>query len=147
MKIICPLFVFLITSQTLVSQAVLTPEKDSLQETPAATVVFDSTFYDFGKARQGDVIRHVFHFTNRGPAPYIIQDVKTTCGCTVPEWSRDTVLSGAAGKIQVDFNTNDKVGRQLKIIRVIGNSTPPEVVLQLSGEIKGPKKKKPKGQR
>ena len=91
------------------------------------------------------MVRHTFRFTNRGPEPYIIADVKTTCGCTVPEWTRDTIPSGGNGEVRVDFNTNDKVGRQLKIIRVIGNSTPPEMVLQLSGEIRVPKKRKSKG--
>lgn len=115
--------------------------KDTL---PVAKVVFDSTFFEFGKARQGDTVRHVFRFTNLGPGPYLISDAKTTCGCTVPEWPKDTIQPGGKGEIRVDFNTGGKAGRQLKVIRVVGNTNPPEIMLQVSGEIRVPKKRKVK---
>ena len=121
------------------------PAGDSVLSRPVAEIAFDSTFYDFGKVKQGDMVRHVFHFTNKGRQPYFIQDVKTTCGCTVPEWTRDTIRPGGAGEVRVDFNTGGKSGRQLKIIRVVGNTAPPEMILQLGGEIKVSKKRKPGG--
>ena len=121
------------------------PAGDSTLARPVAEIACDSTFYDFGKVKQGEMVRHTFHFTNKGSRPYVIQDVKTTCGCTVPEWPRDTIPPGGAGEVRVNFNTGGKSGRQLKIIRVVGNTSPPEMILQLGGEIKVPRKRKAGG--
>lgn len=122
-----------------------TAARDSALSTPVAEIAFDSAFYDFGKVKQGETVRHTFHFTNKGNQPYVIQDVKTTCGCTVPEWTRDSIPPGGAGEVRVDFNTGGKSGRQLKIIRVVGNTSPPEMILQLGGEVKVPRKRKTGG--
>lgn len=118
---------------------------DSLPVHPVTIITYDSSFYEFGKVMQGAMVRHTFHFTNTGKEPYLIEDVKTTCGCTVPVWTRDTIAPGGTGEVHVDFNTGGKSGRQLKIIRVVGNTEPGEMILQLSGEIKIPKKRKAKG--
>ncbi len=142
MKILYSFAIFVLAVQTLEGQAVSAPLHDSLPAPAAAEVVYDSTFYEFGKVNQGKMVKHTFHFTNQGPEPYLIREVKTTCGCTVPDWTRDTIPPGGKGEVRVDFDTAGKVGRQLKIIRVIGNSAPSEVMLQLSGEIKVRKKRK-----
>ncbi len=122
-------------------------QTDSLPALPTARIVVDSSFYDFGTVKQGAIVRHVFHFTNAGSAPLVISTVKTSCGCTVPEWPKDSVPAGGKGEIKVEFNTADKSGRQLKVLWVVANTSPADTPLQVSGEIKVPKKrKKPQGQ-
>lgn len=90
------------------------------------------------------MVKQTFHFTNTGKDSLVISNVKVTCGCTVPEWPKEPIPPGGKGEIKVGFNTTDKVGRQLKILRVIANTQPVETILQIGGEVMVVKKKKQK---
>lgn len=60
--------------------------------------------FDFGKIPQGKPVTHVFWFTNTGKAPFSLENVQASCGCTTPEWSKDTVKPGETSKITVGYN-------------------------------------------
>ena len=135
----------LLLSGTLAGQTASTPATDSLPAQPTAVITYDSAFYDFGTVKQGVMVKRTFRFTNTGTDSLRITDVKTTCGCTVPEWPRQPVAPGGTGEIKVEFNTADKSGRQLRILRVVANTDPAETILQMGGEIKIAKKKRSKG--
>ena len=85
--------------------------------------MFSEDRHEFGDIIQGDVIEHVFEFTNSGNAPLVLQDVKTTCGCTVPEWPRTPLAPGATAELKVKFNSAGKIGIQNKVITVVSNAT------------------------
>ena len=53
-------------------------------------ILFAENSFDFGDITQGDKVEHVFEFENVGNEALIISDVRTTCGCTAPEWPRET---------------------------------------------------------
>ena len=55
-------------------------------------LVFDAESFDFGKIKQEVPATHKFEFTNTGSMPVIISDVKASCGCTTPGWSKEPVL-------------------------------------------------------
>ena len=122
------------------------PQTDSLPAHRKTVITYDSAFYDFGAVRQGVMVKRTFRFTNTGADSLVVSDVKTTCGCTVPEWPKEPIPPGGKGEIKVEFNTADKVGRQLRILRVIANTEPVETMLQLGGEIKVVRKKKTKNE-
>jgi len=86
-------------------------------------IVFSEDRHEFGDIIQGDVIEHVFEFTNSGNAPLVLQDVKTTYGCTVLEWPRTPLAPGATAELKVKFNSAGKIGIQNKVITVISNAT------------------------
>ena len=50
--------------------------------------------HDFGKIKQGTPVSHEFKFTNKGKVPLIIANVRASCGCTTPDWSKDPVPPG-----------------------------------------------------
>lgn len=133
----------LLSVGVLAGQTSPTPPSDSLLVQPT-TIAYDSAFYDFGTVKQGVMVKRIFHFTNTGKDSLVISNVKVTCGCTVPEWPKEPIPPGGKGEIKVGFNTADKVGRQLKILRVIANTEPAETILQIGGEVIMVKKKKPK---
>jgi hypothetical protein len=139
-------FIFcLFLSGILSAQVADTLKTDSLLIRPITTIAYDSAFYDFGTVKQGVMVKRTFHFTNTGADSLVISDVKTTCGCTVPEWPKEPIPPGGKGEIKVEFNTADKSGRQLRILQVVANTDPVETLLQMGGEIKVVKKKKSKG--
>ena len=77
-----------------------------------------------------------FEFTNTGDAPLIITDAKSTCGCTVPSFSREPILPGKTGKIDVKYNMNP--GTIRKTITLETNATnyaEGKVAIKIKGEV------------
>ena len=138
-------FICFLLSGALSGQSTAAPA-DTLPARPVTGIAIDSSFFDFGTVKQGVMVKRTFRFTNTGADSLVITDVKTTCGCTVPDWPKQPVPPGGKGEIKVEFNTANKSGRQLRILRVVANTSPAESLLQMGGEIKVAKKKKPQGQ-
>lgn len=69
------------------------------------SVTFDKTTHDFGEIMNGTPVETVFTYTNSGKSPLVVTDIKSTCGCTVPQgWSREPLLPGASSQFTVKFN-------------------------------------------
>lgn len=96
-----------------------TVESESLT---GAKIFFAETSFDFGEITQGDKVEHVFEFENTGTEPLILSDVRTTCGCTAPEWPREPVMPKEKSQIRVIFNSSGKRGQQNKVITVMSNA-------------------------
>jgi hypothetical protein len=102
----------------------------------ATSVEFENEEYDFGKAKDGEIVRHTFTFTNTGKDPLTIQRAKASCGCTVPTWSKEPIAPGESGSIDIEFNTTHKVGLQTKTVIVTGNFEGNiNKVLRIKGEV------------
>lgn len=107
------------------------------EEIPEMT--FESTELEFGKVLDGDLVEHTFEFVNTGKAPLILSAVEPSCGCTVPKsWPKNPVLPGETGKIEVTFDSKNRVGKINKTITVIANTAPANTILKLTGEVVGP---------
>lgn len=61
----------------------------------------------------------VFHFTNDTDQSITIEDVRTSCGCTVPTLSKNTYLPGETGEISATFTFDGRIGEQRKTITVV----------------------------
>lgn len=99
-------------------------------------IQFDEMKYDFGSAKQGDVVKHVFKFKNVGTQPLVISNIGVSCGCTTPEWTKDPVMPGKTGTITANFNTAGKMGVQNKVLTVESNSAGGNAMVSLVGEVK-----------
>lgn len=102
-------------------------------------IEFKDSVYNFGTISQGQVVKYVFHFKNTGKSSLVLQDVRPTCGCTVPKnWPKDPIAPGESGKIEVAFDSAGKQGKVTKSIRVVANTKPTITVLKLEGTINAP---------
>jgi hypothetical protein len=75
----------------------VTPVADSTKPV-AESISLKETEYDFGKIPQGKPVTHVFEFKNIGTTPFALDNVQASCGCTTPEWKKDTIPPGATSK-------------------------------------------------
>lgn len=96
---------------------------------------FTETRFHFGEVKEGEKVSHTFMFKNTGTADLVIANVSPSCGCTIPEWSKEPVKPGADGKIDVTFNTAGKSGMQSKTISILANTVPSTRVLTISAEV------------
>ena len=100
--------------------------------TPQDSIIFETTTHDYGTIVQGSDGTCTFNFTNKGKAPIVLNDVKASCGCTIPEWTRTPVAPKGKGSIKVTYNTGN-VGTFTKSITVNSNAKNSPVVLIIKG--------------
>lgn len=83
---------------------------------------FEQTTHDFGNIKEGPEATYSFKFTNTGKSPLIIQRCSASCGCTIPKWSKDPIMPGKTGTIDVKFNSKGRVGSFTKTIYIQSNA-------------------------
>jgi len=97
-------------------------------------IAFENPDFDFGKIFRGEKVEHVYKFKNIGKCELVIDEVKTSCGCTVPVITSLNTSHNETGKIKVLFNTKSKVGKITnKIIVKSNDPDTPEYELTISG--------------
>jgi hypothetical protein len=74
-------------------------------------------------------------FTNTGDQPVKISNVKASCGCTTPFWTREEVLPGESGKITARYNTRNRPGNFTKTLRITSNAEEANMVLYIKGNV------------
>ena len=95
---------------------------------------WEESVHDFGKIKQGVPVTATFTFTNTGTQPILISDAKASCGCTVPEFSKEPVAPGAKGIVKATYNA-EKVGHFDKDVTVFSNASAVDVKLKIKGEV------------
>lgn len=100
-----------------------------------AKIAFEETEFNFGEVNEGDIVTHVFNFTNIGKVPLVIGEARSSCGCTVPEYPKTPIAPGERGSLKVRFNTLDKPEAQVKIVTVVANTYPSHTELRLVGYV------------
>lgn len=88
---------------------------------PVTKMKFEEKEFDFGEITEGDKVTHVFKYTNEGDVPLTITNVRTTCGCTAPNWRREPLAPGETADLTVTFNSAHKKGTQVKRVTVSAN--------------------------
>lgn len=67
-------------------------------------ITFEEEEFDFGTIEKGTRVEHLFKFKNTGDAPLTIVDAKSSCGCTVPTWTKGAIAPGEGGEMLVKFD-------------------------------------------
>jgi len=99
-----------------------------------AMIDFKTEVIDYGTITQNSDGMRIFTFTNKGNAPLIISDVKTSCGCTVPTYSKEAILPGNEGQLKIKYDTK-RLGNFTKTITVISNAKKGRKTLKIKGNI------------
>jgi len=107
-----------------------------VDNTPKTTLEFKETEHDWGELIDGDKAQHTFEFTNTGSNPLIISSAKGSCGCTVPKWPKEPIAPGETGKIDVEFASKNKKGKQTKTVTITANTEPAKTFLKVSSTVK-----------
>lgn len=100
-------------------------------------IVFNEINHDFGKVKQGTEINYEYKFKNEGKGKLILTSVRPSCGCTgVTLDSKVEYEEGESGIIKISFNTQGRLGIQLKNVFVNTNDPiNPQVNLSIRCEI------------
>lgn len=93
-------------------------------------LVFNKISHDFGKARQYDLLKTIFFYTNKGTNTLEIIKVHVGCGCTASEVSKKVLKQNEYGELAVTLNTGAFSGSVTKFLRV--ETSPPVPLGNLS---------------
>ncbi len=126
-KILTLLFISLIISSCNSSE-----KKE--KEAPMASIQFLDTFHNFGDISYASNGRCYFEFTNTSKENLIINNVRSTCGCTRPEWPQKPIRPGKKGQIGITYNTKIS-GNFYKSITVYSNTEESPTKLFVKGNV------------
>jgi hypothetical protein len=80
---------------------------------------FEKDTYDFGEiAEEGGYAETTFEFINEGDKPVKIYNVKASCGCTTPGWSKEEIMPGDTGFVKARYNPRNRPGRFRKSLNI-----------------------------
>lgn len=102
-----------------------------------AVIRFNKQDYDFGIIQLKNEVEYSFEFSNPGKTPLVINNVKTSCGCTAVEWTRRPVKPGNHGTITVRYDAATP-GIFHKEITVYYNGPGSPVMLKINGKVEYP---------
>lgn len=95
-------------------------------------ISFSKQEHNFGKLPVGKPVAYEFEFTNIGSKPLILSEVKASCGCTTPSWTKEPILPGQKGTVKAQYNMA-REGSYRKTVTV--KTADGEVItLHISGE-------------
>ncbi len=104
-----------------------------------AEIKFDKLTHNFGTFSEKDpVVSCTFVFTNVGEQDLVINQAMASCGCTVPEYTKQPVKPGQQGEIKVTYNGTGKFpGHFKKSITVRTNGAVEMTRLYIEGDMEG----------
>ena len=103
---------------------------------PKTKVQFDKEMHDFGEIAQGEIVETTFSIKNIGQNDLYIVDAHGSCGCTVPEVTKEAIKPGEAAPINVKFDSNGKSGEVTKTIMITCNTAKVVENIKIKASIK-----------
>lgn len=97
---------------------------------------FENPTRDFGTIREADgPVSHTFTGVNRSDKPLVILDVVTSCGCTVPRFSKQPILPGGKTEITVTYDPANRPGIFNKDLTVYSSERKKIATLTVQGSV------------
>lgn len=85
-----------------------------------STIKWVSTIIDLGEVPLNVPAKAIFEFSNISSEPVFITSVRSSCGCTVPDYSKEPVLPKISSTVSVIYNAK-ALGAFQKTVTVITN--------------------------
>ncbi|MEQ9307329.1 MAG: DUF1573 domain-containing protein [Marinoscillum sp.] len=133
MRVLASLFIL------CVGFGVVAQGSDTEETQNGPQITFSESTHAFGDIQQGDRVTHTFSYENTGNEALIISDVRTTCGCTATNWSREPLAPGESADITVNFNSRGKMGMQNKVVTIMSNAVNNNERIKITANILPPK--------
>lgn len=121
--------------ENLTSALEIPTSDGKVNESDMANIEFEKTTHDFGKVKEGEIIEYGFKFKNSGNRDLILLYHEASCGCTVPEFSREPFAPGKGGEIKIAFDTKGRKLNQRKKVRIFSNTFPNVTELTVQGYV------------
>ncbi|MEN8248222.1 MAG: DUF1573 domain-containing protein [Bacteroidota bacterium] len=103
---------------------------------PTKELEFNEITHDYGTIKEeAGPAEYKFEFKNTGQNPVKITNVRSSCGCTTPSWTREPVLPGKSGFITAVYNPRNRPGPFHKTLTVSTDGKQKTVILRVKGTV------------
>lgn len=110
-------------------------QTQTVSKTAQPRILFTETQHDYGIVKEGGTYDYTFQFKNTGKGTLVINDIKTSCGCTAVLISKKEIKPGGDGTLKVELDTKNRVGRMSRTITIVSNDPEePNKVLTIFAE-------------
>lgn len=112
-------------------------KKNTRQTEPQGTteIEFRQKNFNFGDITEGEIVTHTFYFKNTGKENLVIKAIESSCGCTTVGYDRKPVAPGKEGKIEIEFNSSGRYGKQYKEISIFANLSKGKTTLTITANV------------
>ncbi len=108
----------------------------AMAQQKAASISWDKTTHNFGTFKEeAGKQTATFTFTNTGSENLILTNVRSSCGCTTPNWTKTPVKPGETGFVKATYNPKNRPGKFNKSITITSNGTPQTTTLRIIGTV------------
>ncbi len=97
-------------------------------------ISWETTTYDFGEIPAGTPVDARFLLQNNSDQPLVISNVKTSCGCTASDYTKEPIAPGMESSITATYNAK-KAGPFTKTISVFTNFSEEATILKITGTV------------
>jgi len=109
---------------------------------PNLSYKFDVMTHDYGTIQKGGDPYCSFQLTNTGKEALVISEAHGSCGCTVPEYTKEPIKPGETVTIKVHYDTN-RVGPFEKSVTMTFQGIDTPAVLHIHGTVQAPPSETP----
>lgn len=102
-------------------QAATTDKEDKGKPVDGPQILVTKAYHDFGGIGPGTYHSCEFTFKNVGTKTLKIENIQSTCGCSVPKLEKNDYEPGESGKIEVRFHAPSVNGETKKQLYIISN--------------------------
>ncbi|MEA1878140.1 MAG: DUF1573 domain-containing protein [Bacteroidota bacterium] len=118
----------------LIASSVSFAQKNKGKKKNVDEMQFAQEMYDYGTLEYGAGGTYKFSFTNTSNKSLVITNVKSSCNCTAPSWSKEPIQPGRSGYITVKYDTH-LPGMFNKTVQVFSSAKNSPVRLSIKGKV------------
>lgn len=126
----------LFTSLVIGTALMAKGQQVALQSAPEGipSIRWEKTTIDLGKVKQNHPATVEFVFSNSGNGALVITEVKPSCSCTIPNYSKEPIPAGKKGNVKAEYNAKN-LGSFHKTVTVFSNAGGGAETLTFQGEV------------
>lgn len=107
-----------------------------IAQTKGPSIFVKKTFHNHGDMKEGDFVTFEYVIENKGDDLLIINDVRSSCGCTAVEPEKRRLLPGEKTIVKAEFNSINRQGPQTKYVYLFTNDpNVPQTKLSFSANV------------
>ena len=125
---------FTVLLSLLLTSVFVQAQEESTEGKRVTPVQWEEKEHDFGEIAFRVPATATFTFQNISDEPVVISNVRSSCGCTVADYTKEPVNPGQKGEVKATYNSA-RVGMFQKTVTVTLGGVEQPVVLRIKGNV------------
>lgn len=97
-------FALFATTASFAQQAEAKPATVQVAPQTPSQLKWEKDTHEFGTIERNKPVSYEFTFTNTTKKDVLLKDVKASCGCTTPNWTKGVIKPGEKGTVIATYN-------------------------------------------